>query len=345
MLPLDKPIILAPMAGGPSTPELCAAVSEAGGFGFLATGYLTPELLSKSIATVTSLTKKPFGVNIFVPENPRDTDQELWNEYRSRISHYQRIHCGKSTLSSKDLLPSQPQWNDDFYREKIDIALNSDAEVLSFTFGYPTEDILSSVHEAGKKAVVNATTPREIDYVLEMDVDAIVLQGKDAGGHRASVLDLGEEGFSYSTLELLAYARPRTEKTLYAAGGIGTSVDCRIFLSAGAEAVQVGTRFLLAHESGTKSTHKRALLELKDRNTRLTQAFSGRWARTIDNDFSRELSDSAPSLYPEIHYLTATLRKEADREGDMENLNLWAGTQFSYARPASAVEIIEELFP
>src|SRR5215469_5004420 len=67
---LDLPIILAPMAGGPSTPRLTAAVSSAGGLGFLAAGYLTADALSGQIATVRDLTAAPFGVNLFVPGAP-----------------------------------------------------------------------------------------------------------------------------------------------------------------------------------------------------------------------------------------------------------------------------------
>ncbi|HWD24850.1 MAG TPA: nitronate monooxygenase, partial [Acidimicrobiales bacterium] len=67
---LDLPIVLAPLAGGPSTPALAAAVSEAGGFGFLASGYLTSDELATRLEEVSALTPKPFGVNVFVPGVP-----------------------------------------------------------------------------------------------------------------------------------------------------------------------------------------------------------------------------------------------------------------------------------
>ncbi len=121
------------------------------------------------------------------------------------------------------------------------------------------------------------------------------------------------------------------------------AADVVKLMRAGATAVQVGTRFLTATEAGTKPTHKRALLELRDRDTMVTHAFSGKSARTIRNRFAEEFSQVAPPLYPQIHYLTTPIRGAANSVGDPEYLNLWAGTGFAHCREQAAAKIVEEL--
>ncbi|MDO5049134.1 MAG: nitronate monooxygenase [Actinomycetaceae bacterium] len=334
MYAFDRPLVLAPMAGGPSTPELCAAVCNAGGLGFLAAGYLRPEQLRAHVDGVEALTERAYGINLFYPSKPNVDLVDAFEEYRQVLT---------DGCAGEYDFPSEPQWSDDFFDEKLDIALGSRARFVSITFGYPDAATVARIREAGKLLVLNATTPREVDHVIGLDCDALGLQGKAAGGHRGSVLDEGEEGYAYDARELVEYAAARTDRLILAGGGVGTAGDVRELLDAGASAVIVGTRFLTAQEAGTKGTHRFALVNMKDRGTVVTHAFSGKPARTISNTFAQRFTPFAPLMYPEVHYLTAGMRAEADSARDAEYLNLWAGEGFHHCREARAKDIMEEL--
>jgi nitronate monooxygenase len=91
---LEHRIVLAPLAGGASTPELTAAVSEAGGLGFLASGYRTPEALEERMVTVRELTDAPFGVNLFVPGDPDARTQGLEDYLRRVVPDASRYGAG-----------------------------------------------------------------------------------------------------------------------------------------------------------------------------------------------------------------------------------------------------------
>ncbi|MDK6302775.1 nitronate monooxygenase [Corynebacterium sp. UMB9976] len=338
-LSLERPIVLAPMAGGPSTPELVAAVSNAGGLGMMAAGYLSPDAFRERLAAIENLTTWPFGVNIFSP--PPHTglstaELHSWQRYREQLDAYSAVQAS---------FPDAPRNTDDHYEEKVQIALSSTAKVVSFTFGYPTPEVVDALHAKQKLVVLNATTPEEIEHLAGTDCDAIVLQGKEAGGHRGTVLSTPEAGCAYSLAALLAHAKKATDKPVIAAGGIATKQDVAEALEHGAVAAQVGTRFLLAVEAGTKKTHKQALQTLRGRPTVITTAFTGKPARAIRNAFTDRFQPLAPSLYPELHYLTSGLRGTADKAGDREYLNLWAGENYELTRPGPAAAIVAELTP
>ena len=336
---LKRHLVLAPMAGGVSTPELCAAVSNTGALGNLAGGYLTPEMFRQQLAAVEALTTAPYGVNLFLSGERSDLSEEeldAWQAYR------------KTLMQNPDFsafLDKEPKSNNDFYWEKLELVLQSKARVISITFGYPNLETIEQIQQADKWVVLNATTPQEIEYLSKTPVDAIAVQGKEAGGHRATVLSSEEEGARYTTEALLQQALVLTDKPIIAAGGIGTTATALSLIRQGARAVQIGTAFLLAKEAGTKLAHKKALIEMKNRKTQLTRAFSGRLARTIKNQFAEKYSAVAPSLYPEIHYLTAPLRAAANKKGNAEYLNLWAGENFAEAQEGSAAEIVERFTP
>ncbi|MDU4570947.1 nitronate monooxygenase [Corynebacterium sp.] len=332
----EKPIVLAPMAGGPSTPDLCAAVSEAGGLGFLASGYLSADDLAEQITIVENQTDRFYGINLFCPASINEGDSGSYSAYRDQLIE-------KLTFSSE--LPKEPIWSDDNYEEKLDIAIGSHAKFISFTFGYPEKTTIKSVQSKGKNVVLNATTPEEIDHVLDLGADVLALQGKNAGGHRATVISSEQAGTSYTSSDLLRYAVSKTRLPIFAGGGVGTASDVVDLIRAGATAVIVGTRFLTANEAGTKQTHRRAILNFTDRETATTRAFSGKIARSIRNDFIDQFSSIAPAMYPEIHYLTAPIRAEANADGNPEALNLWAGDGFGHCREDSAENIIDELLP
>lgn len=337
---MQVPVVLAPMAGGPSTPALCAAVAEAGGLPFFAAGYLSAGQLRDRVAELVELTDRPFGVNLFVPDaDAEPVDADAYRSYRERI-----ISLGFAEASE---LPEEPVWSDDDYDAKLEVALDGPATYVSFTFGHPTPDVVDRVHAAGKKVVLNATSPAGIGAALTVGADTLVVQGAGAGGHRASVVGADDEAF-HDTVDLVRHARTLTGLPVFAAGGVSGAADVARLLAAGATAVQVGTLFLLADEAGTKVTHRKAVAAMHDRDTVVTRSFTGRPARAVTNRFITELEgrgDTAPAAYPALHFLTSGLRKRADAEGNAELLNLWAGTGFRHAVSAPAGDIVRELVP
>ena len=333
----DRRIVLAPMAGGPSTPRLCTAVSEAGGLGFLAAGYLDLEALDRVLEEVEELASAPYGVNLFVPDAGPPEDAEVrYSAYRSRLIADEEY--------SPEVFPAEPRWSDDGFEEKLERVLRSSAACVSFTFGHPGEQAVRRVQEAGKAAILYATSRAGILSAARSGADAVGVQGIEAGGHRASAAGIDDDS-AEDLPDLIAAARAATDRPVIAAGGVAGRDDVVRLMEAGADAVQVGTLFLTAREAGTKATHRRALLELKGRGTMLTRAFSGRPARTVENAFAAEHSAHAPALYPQVHYLTSQMRRLADAAGDPEHLNLWAGTGFAACREVEAAQLVRELTP
>jgi nitronate monooxygenase len=135
--------------------------------------------------------------------------------------------------------------------------------------------------------------------------------------------------------------RAASELPLVATGGIATGRGVAAVLTAGAAAAQVGTAFMLAPEAGTSPVHRGALAT--DGRTALTRAFTGRTARGIDNRFMRDHGGGAPDAYPDVHHLTAPLRRAAPERGDSERLHLWAGQAYRLAKPIPAGELVRSL--
>ena len=326
---LRHPIVLAPLAGAASTPELTAAVSEAGGFGFLASGYLAPEELEERISRVRELTDAPFGVNLFVPGDPQAETPGL-DDYLDRVAQDASRHGAELGAAKYD---------DDSYPEKLELVAETRPAAVSFTFGCPDPDRIAALQQSGIEVWVTATTPEEAKSASTAGADALVLQGAEAGGHRASFTDTDEEPLS--TLVLLRLVARRIRLPLIASGGLTDGPAVAAALAAGAAAAQLGTAFLLADEAGTESAYRDALLSQSP--TALTRAFSGRRARGIVNQFISEHSGEAPSAYPHIHHATSPMRAAARKRGDADGFNLWAGQAHLLAPSGSAAEILRAI--
>ncbi|GAA1077001.1 nitronate monooxygenase [Nocardiopsis composta] len=327
----SAPVVGAPMAGGASTPELVAAVGAAGGTGFLAGGYATPEALAEQIARTRGLTGRPFGVNLFVP-GPDDADPDA-------VAAYARTIAPEADALLAPL--GEPRWSDDAYPAKLDLLRSDPVPVVSFTFGVPAPADASALRAAGSAIVVTVTTLDEARAAVEAGADALVVQGAEAGGHQGSFDDAEER--TAPLLDLLAEVRAEVRLPLIAAGGIGDAAAVRKVLAHGAAAAQVGTALLRSPESGASDTHKQALADEVFPGTAVTRAFSGRRARGLVNRFLGSYTAEAPAAYPQVHYLTGPMRKAAAREGDADRLHLWAGTAYRSAEERPAADIVRDL--
>jgi nitronate monooxygenase len=323
---LRVPIVQAPLAGGASTPALTAAVIGAGGFGFVAGGYRTPDALRDDVAVVRSLTGEPFGVNLFVPGAPADPAE--YEGYVAGLAQEARRH---------GVALGEPRFEDDAWEAKLALLETDPVAVVSFTFGCPPREVVQRLQAAGSEVWVTVTDPDEASQAAAAGVDALVAQGIEAGGHRASFVD-GEGAGDYGLLALLALLREHVSLPLVASGGIATGRAVAAVLCAGARAAQVGTAFMRCPEAGTSPAHREALGAPTP--TRLTRAFTGRQARGIANRFLREHSADAPIAYPEIHHVTAPLRAAGRAANDPDVLNLWAGQTHELAPELPAADVV-----
>ncbi|HLU58447.1 MAG TPA: nitronate monooxygenase [Pseudonocardia sp.] len=323
---LDSPIVLAPMAGGPTTPELVAAVSGAGGFGFVAGGYLDAHGLGAAVAAVRERTARPFGVNLFLPGERCDAGVE---RYRARL-----VAAGFD--------PGEPVWDDDAYPDKLALLLADPVPVVSFTFGCPDPDAVARLHAVGSEVLTTVTNPDEARQAAEAGVDGLVVQGFEAGGHRG-VFDNDPAdpagGPQYGLLALLRLVAAAVDLPLVAAGGIVDGAGVAAVLAAGAVAAQLGTAFLACPEAGTKPAHRAALAASDGAPTAMTRAFTGRPARAIRNTFLDVHTAAAPAAYPQVHHTTRPIRAH----GDPATTNLWAGQAYPLARPLPAAELVATL--
>jgi nitronate monooxygenase len=310
--PTELPIAQAPMAGGPSTPELTAAVSAAGGYGFLAAGYLSAEGLRDLIAETRALTESPFGVNLFFPSSPGDLDE---------VRRYGSLLQPEAERLGVAL--GEPRWDDDAFEEKLSVLESAPVDLVSFTFGCPTPAMTERLHRAGSRVAVTVTSAAEARLAVDVGADLLAVQGTEAGGHQGCFLDLAPN--RRPLLSLLTEIVDITDVPLLGAGGIMTGTDAAAVLEAGAIAVVLGTALLGAAEAGTAPTYRRALLEKTYADTVVTRAFSGRYARGLVNEFAQAHTGEAPEAYPEVHHLTRPLRATAMNAGDPSVPNLWAG--------------------
>ncbi|WP_375341794.1 nitronate monooxygenase [Patulibacter defluvii] len=314
------------MAGGPTTPELAAAVSDAGGLGFLAAGYRTPPSLAEQLAATRALTDAPFGVNLFAPSGRPAAPAALAAPLAAIAPEAAAVGAEVGT----------PRFDDDGFAAKLALLRDDPVPVVSFTFGCPAADAVAALHAVGSAVWVTVTRPDEARVAAEAGADALIVQGSEAGGHRGTFAD-GPEVEELGLLALLQLVRAAVDRPLVAAGGIMTGAGIAAALAAGADAAQLGTAFLRCPEAGTWDGHRQALAG--DAGTALTRAFTGRAARGLRNRFLREHSAGAPVAYPEIHHATAPLRAAARAAGDGERVNLWAGQAYPLAReqPAAAL--------
>jgi nitronate monooxygenase len=328
---LVLPIVQAPLAGGPSTPALAAAVSEAGGLGFLAAGYKAAGVAAAEIEALRAVSDAPFGVNVFVPPSaPADADADAVARYAARIG---------AEAARQGVELGVPRNDDDEWPSKLALLHAARPAVASFTFGCPSAELIATLQADGVAAWVTVTTPAEARAAAGAGADALVVQGAEAGGHRGSFDDAAPG--TIGLLALLQLVAAEVELPLVAAGGVMSGSGIAAVLAAGAAAAQLGSALMLTPEAGTSEPHRAALAA--EGETELTRAFSGRTARGIVNRFLREHDAQAPSAYPQIHHLTAPLRAAARERGDADAINLWAGQAHRLAQARPAGELVRAL--
>lgn len=331
---LRRPIVVAPMGGGPSTPALVAAAAGAGALGFLAAGYKTADAVMAEIEAVRRATAEAFGVNVFVPGDP--------TAYPTQTIEYVRSLSGDAERLGVAL--GHPEWDDDDWVAKIDALLAKPPPLISFTFGCPPPEIVAAFKDGGSVVSVTITDPQEALLAVAAGADCLCVQGIEAGAHRGVFTNDSRSFQGSELLDLIAEVARVTDLPQIAAGGIMTAATVEAVLQAGAVAAQSGTAFLRCPESGAHPAHKAALGDGRFTSTALTRSFSGRPARGLVNRFMVD-HPNAPAAYPEINRVTRPLRAAAARVDDVDHMSLWAGTGFKEATCLPAGEIIDQLLP
>ncbi|HEY6908101.1 MAG TPA: nitronate monooxygenase [Myxococcales bacterium] len=329
---VKHPLVLAPMAGGPSTPALCAAVSEAGGLGSYGAAYVAPARLRELIREIRAATARPFAINLFADDGV-GADGETLRRAQEALARF-RAELG--------LPPPGPPPAPVSLREAFAVVLEERVPVFSFTFGIPPAEMLEACRKAGIATMGTATSVAEARQLDATGVDLICAQGAEAGGHRGT-FDRAAEPPLIGTMALVPQVVDAVRKPVIAAGGIMDGRGLAAALALGASAASLGTAFLRCPEAGTSAPYRAALREARDDTTTVTRAFSGRAARALANRFTREMADAPLAPYHTQNSLTREIRTAAAKRGDGTLLSLWAGQAAALGRELPAAELTAQI--
>lgn len=336
LLNIKYPIIQAPMAGGVTTPELVAAVSNAGGLGMLGAGYLSPEQMQKSIQKIRQITKNPFGVNLFIPERSDVTQEEIdkTNEWLRPFREELNITATPEVKNSDASL----------FEKQLEIMVEEQVPICSFTFGLPSKVVVQQLKERNIVVIGTATTVKEAIANEEIGMDIVVAQGSEAGGHRGTFMG-AYEGAMIGTMALVPQMADHVKIPVIAAGGIMDGRGTLAALVLGAQAVQMGTAFITTVESGANELHKSAILGCAEDQLAVTSVFSGKPARGIRNEFMMKMAEHEKEIlnYPMQNSLTAQIRGEAAKQCRPEFMSLWCGQNPRLSKRQTASEVILDI--
>lgn len=335
LLNIRYPIIQAGMAGGPTTPELVAAVSEAGGLGTLGAGYMEPDDIRTAIHEIRQMTDRPFGVNLFIPE-AINVDQAKIEWTSDLLDHYRaELHTER---------PAQVKTEGPPFEEQLAVIIEEEVPVFSSTFGVPSKAVVEILKERGVIVLATATSVGEAVALEESEVDVIVGQGSEAGGHRGTFGGTFEASM-IGTMALIPQLVDHVRIPVIASGGIMDGRGTAAALALGAEGVQMGTAFLTCKESGTPLAHREAIISSTDESTVVTRAFSGKPARGINNRFISEMEPYRGEFpdYPIHNSLTKGIRSAAKQQDQPEYMSLWAGQASALSREQSAAELVNSV--
>jgi nitronate monooxygenase len=334
-LGIEHPILLAPMAGSGGTPELAAAVSNAGGLGAWGGAYSKPEDIVAAIRHIRALTDRPFNINLFAGGYSSDAAIDPG----PMLEIVSEAHAALGL--SPPVLPPVPR---DPFGEQLQAVLEERPSVFSFTFGIPSPAQMRALKQRGIAVAGAATTVAEARLLEQAGVDAIVAQGSEAGAHRGSFAAPFEE----SMVPLASLVRgicAAVALPVVASGGIMDGRDVAGAMRRGAKAVQLGTAFLPCPESGAPEIYKRALLDAKTDTTVITRAFSGRPARGLANRFIAMVAGKEGAIlsFRQQNDLTRPMRNASGQQGVADFISLWAGQGVARSRSLSAANLVRTL--
>jgi len=333
LLGIDVPVVLAPMGGGPCTPGLVAAVSNAGGLGFVAAGYLSADRIEANINEVRRLTSAPFGVNLFAGTPPVADPAAI--ERAVAVIGPLRQELG---LPARAAIPSYAQ----SLAEQLEAVVAVRPAAVSFTFGLLAPAAVNLLHAAGCIVIGTATTVAEAVAVESSGADGVCVQGADAGAHRGTFLRNASDSL-VGTLSLVPQVCDAVSIPVVASGGVMDGRGLAAVLALGAGGAQLGTAFLRCPEAGTSKPYREALAATCDTSTALTSAVTGRMARGIENRLMSALAGLDVPPYPVMNAITAELRQEAGKRGDAGLMSLWCGQGVALGTELPAADLVRQI--
>ncbi|ODG90971.1 MULTISPECIES: nitronate monooxygenase [Bacillaceae] len=337
LLKIECPIIQAPMAGGITTSDFVAEVSNCGALGTIGAGYMTPSQIREQIREIKTLTNKSFGINLFVPNDFRVNENEI-----SKSNDLLQPFNEDLNIKQNDRIQVQNfnSLNDTFH-EQIKVIIEEGVPICSFTFGIPSKEMIKELKLHNIILIGTATTVNEAIEIEKSGMDLIVVQGSEAGGHRGNFLNENEESL-IGLMSLIPQVVDQVSIPVIAAGGIMDGRGLMASLCLGAKAVQMGTAFLTCIESGAHEVHKNAILNSTEDQLVLTRSFSGKWARGIENKFITEMKKHEADLpeFPVQNTITQTIRKASSVQYNKEFMSLWSGQSPRLSKNESVENLI-----
>ena len=330
-LNLKYPILQAPM-GSASTPALAAAVTNAGGLGGLGMWGRNAEQAGRRIAGFRQQSGGSLNVNYPIWPDPAASVEATEAMRRHLRAQYDAMGLGPVPQPRGDV--------SDVGADHVALLLETKPEVVSFHFGLPEPEVIDAIKKAGSFIISSATTVAEARLLEARGCDAIIAQGTEAGGHRATFTGV-DVTMQPGLFALLPQIVDAVSVPVIAAGGIADGRTAGAALVLGASAVQVGTAFLLCEEAEVKDAHRAALAEAGDDCTIVTNVISGRHCRYIRNKIIDDLVGSGvqPLPVPAQQSLTAPLAAAGERDWTA----LTAGQSAALARATNAAELVERL--
>jgi nitronate monooxygenase len=342
LLGIQYPFIQAPMLGVTS-PEMVASISNLGGLGSLPVGGLSPEKTLELIKKTKLLTDRPFAVNLFAHDIPaiNISIAEEMAQFLKRLGSDHHLDFSNSQI---DALKFHS------YTEQIQILLDEQIPIVSFTFGVLTDEIIATFKARGVVLIGTATCVKEAEFLEKKGMDAITAQGIEAGGHRGTFLTSSDQSIpQIGSMSLIPQIADHVSIPVLASGGIYDGRTIKASLILGAEGVQIGSAFITSQESLAIAAYKASLQNALDTDSVLTRSFSGRWARGLKNQFMAEMDAEVGRSgmiipdYPIQNSLTAVLRSEAQKKNNAQFTNLWAGQSASQVQVKSSGAIFNDL--
>jgi len=340
LLNLRYPIVQGPFGGGSSSPELVAAVSNAGGLGSFGAMGLKPDEIGPLCAEIRALTDRPFAINLWVSTEDDDARDPAMDTRRAAALAPLAPFFEELGVALPALEPITPH---DF-RAQVEALLEAAPPVLSVIFGVPDAGLLERCRRAGIVTVGGATTVDEAILLDRAGLDAIVASGFEAGGHRMSFLRSAEASLM-GTLSLVPQVVDAVRAPVIAAGGIADGRGIAAVLALGASGAQIGTAFLACEESNASPHHRDTLHSERAWHTVLTRAFSGRLARGLSNRLLAAYEDQSvrPLPYPVQAQLARPLREAAQAQGSEAFTPLWSGQSARLVRDRHAGALLDRL--
>lgn len=340
LLGIEYPIVQGPFGGGLSSVELTTTVANAGCLGsFGGQSFSTNEII-QTCKEIRKHTNKPFNINLWV--NDRDSRLATFgDEDYKKLTELVKPYFNELGLS----IPERPTNLGAKFEEQIEAIFKAKPAVFSFVYGIPNASILEKCKSFGIKTVGAATIVDEAIALENAGVDAIVATGMEAGGHRVSFLRTAEESLT-GTFALIPQVADSVKIPIIAAGSIADARGIKAALALGADAVQMGTAFLVTNQSNASQDHKDKLFTPDAKYTTLTKVFTGRLSRGIKNRLTEDLKEYEKLLAPyplQGKFMGFLKAYPATANSNPDFKSYWAGQSASLLKHRDAKILIETL--